>query len=151
MPQASRAEKDGLGWTGVKKRRREGDKNGNLFERSEFISVQPDRRSFSPFRRSLDFSFCELYLFIKEKKKWTPTLGERKKSGPPNLWEREKWLNFNTRKRNIKPKLHHPRGPVAALRQMHLPHPLGRRRQQLIGAVHKQHNIGGRLLIPRIL
>ena len=81
MPQASREEKDGLGWTGVKKRRREGDKNGNLFERSEFISVQPDRRSFSPFRRSLDFSFCELYLFIKEKKKWTPTLGERKKSG----------------------------------------------------------------------
>lgn len=78
MPQASRAEKDGLGWTGVKKRRREGDKNGNLFERSEFISVQPDRRSFSPFRRSLDFSFCELYLFIKEKKKWTPTLGERR-------------------------------------------------------------------------
>ena len=85
MPQASRAEKDGLGWTGVKKRRREGDKNGNLFERSEFISVQPDRRSFSPFRRSLDFSFCELYLFIKEKKKWTPTLGERKKSSPPNF------------------------------------------------------------------
>jgi len=76
MPQASRAEKDGLGWTGVKKRRREGDKNGNLFERSEFISVQPDRRSFSPFRRSLDFSFCELYLFIKEKKKWTPTFGK---------------------------------------------------------------------------
>ena len=88
MPQASRAEKDGLGWTGVKKRRREGDKNGNLFERSEFISVQPDRRSFSPFRRSLDFSFCELYLFIKEKKKWTPTLGERKKSGPQPLGER---------------------------------------------------------------
>lgn len=80
MPQASRAEKDGLGWTGVKKRRREGDKNGNLFERSEFISVQPDRRRFSPFRRSLDFSFCELYLFIKEKKKWTPTFG-RKESG----------------------------------------------------------------------
>ena len=70
MPKASRKEKDGLGWTGVKKRRREGDKNGNLFERSEFISVQPDRRRFSPFRRSLDFSFCELYLFIKEKKKW---------------------------------------------------------------------------------
>ena len=88
MPQASRAEKDGLGWTGVKKRRREGDKNGNLFERSEFISVQPDRRSFSPFRRSLDFSFCELYLFIKEKKKWTPTLGERKKSGPQPLGKR---------------------------------------------------------------
>lgn len=77
MPQASRAEKDGLGWTGVKKRRREGDKNGNLFERSEFISVQPDRRRFSPFRRSLDFSFCELYLFIKEKKKWTPKLWEK--------------------------------------------------------------------------
>ena len=77
MPKASRAEKDGLGWTGVKKRRREGDKNGNLFERSEFISVQPDRRSFSPFRRSLDFSFCELYLFIKEKKKWTPKLWEK--------------------------------------------------------------------------
>ena len=92
MPQASRAEKDGLGWTGVKKRRREGDKNGNLFERSEFISVQPDRRSFSPFRRSLDFSFCELYLFIKEKKKWTPTLGERKKVDPPTFGkEREKY------------------------------------------------------------
>ena len=94
MPQASRAEKDGLGWTGVKKRRREGDKNGNLFERSEFISVQPDRRSFSPFRRSLDFSFCELYLFIKEKKKWTPTLGRKvdpnlgKESGPQPLGER---------------------------------------------------------------
>ena len=71
----------------VKKLTYAGDKNGNLFERSEFISVQPDRRRFSPFRRSLDFSFCELYLFIKEKKKWTPTLGERKKSGPPKLWE----------------------------------------------------------------
>ena len=96
MPQASRAEKDGLGWTGVKKRRREGDKNGNLFERSEFISVQPDRRSFSPFRRSLDFSFCELYLFIKEKKKWTPTLGRKvdpnlgrkEKKWTPKLWEK---------------------------------------------------------------
>ena len=98
MPQASRAEKDGLGWTGVKKRRREGDKNGNLFERSEFISVQPDRRSFSPFRRSLDFSFCELYLFIKEKKKWTPTLGERKKSGPPNLWEKGKVVKLQYEK-----------------------------------------------------
>jgi len=77
-------ERKGLGWTSVKKRRRAGDKNGNLFERSEFISVQPERRRFSTFRRSLDFSFCELFLFIKEKKKWTPTLGERKrKSGPP--------------------------------------------------------------------
>lgn len=70
MPKASRVEKDGLGWTSVKKRRRAGDKNGNLFERSEFISVQPERRRFSTFRRSLDFSFCELFLFIKEKKKW---------------------------------------------------------------------------------
>ena len=78
MPQASRAEKDGLGWTGVKKRRREGDKNGNLFELSEFISVQPDRRRFSPFRRSLDFSFCELFLFIKKKKKWVQPLGKQK-------------------------------------------------------------------------
>ena len=91
MPQASRAEKDGLGWTGVKKRRREGDKNGNLFERSEFISVQPDRRRFSPFRRSLDFSFCELYLFIKEKKKWTPNFGRKGKKVDPNLWEKGKY------------------------------------------------------------
>ena len=92
MPQASRAEKDGLGWTGVKKRRREGDKNGNLFERSEFISVQPDRRSFSPFRRSLDFSFCELYLFIKEKKKWTQPWEKGKEKVDPNLWEKGKKL-----------------------------------------------------------
>lgn len=98
MPQASRAEKDGLGWTGVKKRRREGDKNGNLFERSEFISVQPDRRRFSPFRRSLDFSFCELYLFIKEKKKWTPTLGERKKSSPPNFGKESIKLQYEKTK-----------------------------------------------------
>ena len=69
-------ERKGLGWTSVKKRRRAGDKNGNLFERSEFISVQPERRRFSTFRRSLDFSFCELFLFIKEKKKWTPTFGK---------------------------------------------------------------------------
>ena len=78
MPQASRAEKDGLGWTGVKKRRREGDKNGNLFERSEFISVQPEEGSFSSRRRSLDFSFCELFLFIKKKKKWVQPLGKQK-------------------------------------------------------------------------
>ena len=73
-----RAEKDGLGWTGVKKRRREGDKNGNLFERSEFISVQPEEGSFSSRRRSLDFSFCELFLFIKKKKKWVQPLGKQK-------------------------------------------------------------------------
>ncbi len=92
MPQASRAEKDGLGWTGVKKRRREGDKNGNLFERSEFISVQPDRRSFSPFRRSLDFSFCELYLLKKKKKKWTQPWEKGKEKVDPNLWEKGKKL-----------------------------------------------------------
>ena len=63
-------ERKGLGWTSVKKRRRAGDKNGNLFERSEFISVQPEEGSFSSRRRSLDFSFCELFLFIKKKKKW---------------------------------------------------------------------------------
>ena len=101
MPQASRAEKDGLGWTGVKKRRREGDKNGNLFERSEFISVQPDRRSFSPFRRSLDFSFCELYLFIKEKKKWTQPWEKGKEKVDPNLGRKEKkWTPTFGRKKS---------------------------------------------------
>ena len=52
----------------VKKLTSAGDKNGNLFERSEFISVQPEEGSFSSRRRSLDFSFCELFLFIKKKK-----------------------------------------------------------------------------------
>ena len=57
MPEASRKEGPDLVGAGVKKLSFVGGCNGNLFERSEFISVQPPSDSFSSTRRSLDFCF----------------------------------------------------------------------------------------------
>ena len=57
MPEASRKEGPDLVGAGVKKLSSVGGCNGNLFERSEFISVQTEEDCFNPRRRSLDFCF----------------------------------------------------------------------------------------------